>query len=814
MKPFGLRVPAIPAVSIVTAVLMPGMVLAVLLAMGSCRGAFDPQSEPAVKVVDLDQALPARALPASVSLDTSLFTYDIDAEGPLDNNFFTTGLGAPDFPWTQSTPVIPGIWNLTVRVRDAGGTIIGTGTFSQTLVIAAEDDGPVDFDMSLDPVPGDGTLSFSLSWDPADLPSGHAGLELFIDPRPTGESLDLGAGGPPEEYGPAVFNPEDGTATWEGLVPAGSYLLRTRLLSAGQAVWGHAESVLVLADAVDADGLETVVYITLPAGTVNSPPVACPSLAGGAFIAGTTMKLTGFPAGTVVHYTVDGSDPSESDTRKPYTAGDDIDLSASAQAAEDPTDFILRIHVENRWGSRSDDAWIHESWEYFESSGIYVHAADGEDSYPGTRDKPKKTLGAAMNRAGGMELDTETPVPIYVAGGDYDELQGLRVTRGVTIEGGFDPDDWETRDVVAFPTTITRSTGLTGSADEPAWTIYAGPELTGPLILDGLAIEGPDGAAQHSAAVVVKSSPEVTIRNCYLDAGTGSGNLYGLFVSGLTTPGLVIEDCTITGRETGGRSHGLALVDVSHARIRRNRIYGGDSSLRAGNKGVYLLASTVDPEGVFMVSNAIMASGTAYEHTALHIMNNHSTGSKGPMIYNNTIFAGGATNRGVVNSSTVYGTRSASILWNNIILSVSGWAMSESEGADSGNADPWELRNNVIFGGLVQYLDSRNLLINDQAGVNDASLVLQSGGTSADNTILDVSSAFAGGSLPASEEDFRSFDWHLAETADDILKTGGFDYSGNPDLEAEDHKDLYGTVRYDPEDPDNPGPYSIGAAQF
>ncbi|MFH2114616.1 MAG: hypothetical protein ABIJ86_08935 [Spirochaetota bacterium] len=94
------------------------------------------------------------------------------------------------------------------------------------------------------------------------------------------------------------------------------------------------------------------------------------------------------------------------------------------------------------------------------------------------------------------------------------------------------------------------------------------------------------------------------------------------------------------------------------------------------------------------------------------------------------VFAGGDTNRGVVNGSTVYGTRSAFVFRNNIILSVSGWAVVESED-DSGNADPVELRNNAIFGGIVlHYLDSLNGPIQNQAVINDASQVLQSGGTS------------------------------------------------------------------------------------
>ena len=63
-------------------------------------------------------------------------------------------------------------------------------------------------------------------------------------------------------------------------------------------------------------------------------------------------------------------------------------------------------------------------------------AADGgDDANPGTRAAPVATIAAGLTRAAGA-----TGTHVYVAIGDYSE--SLDLVGGVSVFGGFDPDDW------------------------------------------------------------------------------------------------------------------------------------------------------------------------------------------------------------------------------------------------------------------------------------------------------------------------------------------------------------------------------------
>ena len=246
---------------------LPGLVLVPVLLLTlvwSCKGLFEPQIAPGAVGQDGMTAAAQRALPGLVSLDSSLYRYDLIADGSSGAGFAMSDLQASDFPWTWPLAIEPGTWTVVVSLKDTGGLVIGRGSGNAAVTIEEIDSGPVDFAIQPVLLPGNGTLDFSLSWDPAELPAGTAGFELLLDPRPSGTAVDLGTGSQP-----ADFDPGAGTATWQGRVSAGSYLLRTRLLLDGQTVWGHAEALLILAEDDNPDGMETSLAIDLPSGTMN-----------------------------------------------------------------------------------------------------------------------------------------------------------------------------------------------------------------------------------------------------------------------------------------------------------------------------------------------------------------------------------------------------------------------------------------------------------------------------------------------------------------------------------------------------------------
>lgn len=160
--------------------------------------------------------------------------------------------------------------------------------------------------------------------------------------------------------------------------------------------------------------------------------------------------------------------------------------------------------------------------------GAYVHATLGADSNPGTPLEPVRTIARGIGVAAEEGFDF-----VYVAAGDYfvasDTGDIVEVVDGISIRGGYAPDDWEVNNPSVFVSrlvdTAVQPAGF--HAADPHRALHVGPEVGPETRIEGLTIEA--SAAPNSAAVVVEGVP-VIVRSTLL--GGGGGYSTALYIAG------------------------------------------------------------------------------------------------------------------------------------------------------------------------------------------------------------------------------------------------------------------------------------------
>lgn len=141
-------------------------------------------------------------------------------------------------------------------------------------------------------------------------------------------------------------------------------------------------------------------------------------------------------------------------------------------------------------------------------AAVYV-ARSGNDSAPGTREAPLKTIGAAIAKAG---QDPSKP-SVFVQFGTYDEA--ITMSPGIHVYGGFD-EAW--RQNTAVSTEIV--------AGSPAVRFSS---ITTETILDHVLVKSADatGAGASSIAILVEGSTGVTLRSVDVVPGLGGDGVDG-----------------------------------------------------------------------------------------------------------------------------------------------------------------------------------------------------------------------------------------------------------------------------------------------
>jgi len=186
-----------------------------------------------------------------------------------------------------------------------------------------------------------------------------------------------------------------------------------------------------------------------------------------------------------------------------------------------------------------------------DSFGVFVDATGGNDTNPGTKASPLKTLGAALGKLAGKPR-------IYVCEGTYPERITLTSAASASLYGGFACGAW---------TYNASKPKVTAPADN------AGPALlidkvTSSLVIADMAFASAPGteAATSSIAAFVDSASSVRFVRSKLDAalgfqghdgapgvtGTPDKALDGISAAGTTAGALTTCTCSSGGTTSGG----------------------------------------------------------------------------------------------------------------------------------------------------------------------------------------------------------------------------------------------------------------------
>jgi hypothetical protein len=259
-----------------------------------------------------------------------------------------------------------------------------------------------------------------------------------------------------------------------------------------------------------------------------------------------------------------GDDPStgsgQADDNDSESASADDDTSSDDDADDDTDD-----DVNDDTDDDDDSIPAFEDPDPSDDIGIFI-AITGDDTFPGTMEQPKRTIGAGITQA-----DLEGKI-LFVARGTYNES----IVATVSIYGGYDETDW-LRDIQIHETKIT------SLFQEQTILIDAtGRDLT----LDGLHVEG---AYSGFFASAVKATGDAVRLRRNVITSPDLFNPFGLAVSetvNLTVGAAILENNLILGgnviggtQEPGTYFTSTAVfISANNATVINNLIVAGDAS--------------------------------------------------------------------------------------------------------------------------------------------------------------------------------------------------------------------------------------------
>lgn len=144
-------------------------------------------------------------------------------------------------------------------------------------------------------------------------------------------------------------------------------------------------------------------------------------------------------------------------------------------------------------------------------NGVLFVSDSGSDASPGTQAQPLRTVTAAVAKAAA----SSPPFTVDVAGGTYGEGQGVPVTSGITIAGGFDPSTWAQPGV--------QTTVISGSPQAVSATGATS------VLLEDLTLQGdtPAGAAQSAYGLHEINGSDVSLQGVTVSAQNGTAGTPG-----------------------------------------------------------------------------------------------------------------------------------------------------------------------------------------------------------------------------------------------------------------------------------------------
>ena len=467
--------------------------------------------------------------------------------------------------------------------------------------------------------------------------------------------------------------------------------------------------------------------------------------------------------------------------------------------------------------------------------GIVYVKANGSDGNPGTDDKPKATIPAAIELADTYYTMAEVRVAEGTYNVNYSQNTHVVLKRGISVYGGYSADDWSVRDPAIYETRIEDDSVINAPDPTPeearSRAVTCEADITTTTVFDGLSVEAGGGTVSigfdcsdssptisncdlnggqgdYTAALRIRNgSPHV--QSCTVDGGTGLSAL-AVFTSNSQA---AIENCTINGGD-GNSSVGILNYESS-PEISGNDINGGYAGVTAIGIENYASAPVItgnmisggfayrtatgvhneDNSPAVIRNNMIyggdVAPTTASDYTTFGIF----TVDSEAIIQNNTICAG---NSGPDLNSWSFGIqmiRSAVIIENNVVFAYQGnFQFGIAEYADGSN--PASLRSNDVYGFVTAayfYVTTwpNGYLYPDFTVINNFSWAE---GNLTDNPVLSN----VGGVLGI--ENLTDNDWSLSAVSPTSVTTGGVDLS---DDFASDFNGISRTA-----------PWSIGAFEY
>lgn len=203
-------------------------------------------------------------------------------------------------------------------------------------------------------------------------------------------------------------------------------------------------------------------------------------------------------------------------------------------------------------------------------TGVFVSAAIGDDSNPGTAAAPLKTVATAIALA-----KTQSAKIVFIAEGTYVQDQNIVLVEGVSLAGGYAcsaaPCTW-TRD------TKSHASKIVFDGNNATGGITADSSITAATRIDGLEIYGDETAGSSDVTSITLRDGVPTIRGNTIALGSSAtgGDIVGIdAVTG--TKSVSITGNSIYGGSSTGKIFSIAAIDGT-ASIVGNLIVGGRCS--------------------------------------------------------------------------------------------------------------------------------------------------------------------------------------------------------------------------------------------
>jgi hypothetical protein len=293
-----------------------------------------------------------------------------------------------------------------------------------------------------------------------------------------------------------------------------------------------------------------------------------------------------------------------------------------------------------------------------QEKAIYVDAASGDDSNPGTQELPKKTIQAGID----FVISFLRRGTVKVKNGTYLQTDKLVIKEGASIEGGYS-DGWVRQDLIMEDTqTIVQGRDAASGADSIV-TAQTEPGVTSSTLISGISFE--TGIGNQSMTLVVKNSSPF-FEYCIVSGNGGIGETIALAV--LTQSGFaqrsqpVFFGCLIQGGVCTGNTYAVQATGDTTVTFEYS-VISARTSTDGGSYGIYFVGCEVDALTCYIVGNLSGAGTTAaavgvYAKNGIlnlegcHVMG----GNSGPT----TVGVYAENCSGYVRNTTVYGGKGTS----------------------------------------------------------------------------------------------------------------------------------------------------------